>query len=111
MKRFCSVYALLLISCFSLAQKKALPVITSPKFKKDTINIKKFGAVADGNFLNTKAINDAIAAMNKKGGGVVLIPSGLWLTGPIVLKSNINLHLVNGATLLFTPDKNQYPLI
>ncbi len=49
--------------------------------------------------------------MNKKGGGVVLIPSGLWLTGPIVLKSNINLHLANGATLLFTADKNEYPII
>jgi len=49
--------------------------------------------------------------MNKKGGGVVLIPAGLWLTGPIVLKSNINLHLANGATLLFTADKNEYPLV
>jgi len=111
MKRFFSVYAFLLFSFFSVAQKRTLPVITSPKFKKDTVNIKKFGAVADGNFLNTKAINAAIASMNKKGGGVVLIPAGLWLTGPIVLKSNINLHLTNGATLLFTPDKDQYPLI
>jgi polygalacturonase len=41
----------------------------------------------------------------------VLVPHGLWLTGPIVLKSNINLHLAVGATLLFTEDFNQYPLI
>ncbi len=111
MKRLFSAYILMLLSIFSFAQKTALPVITSPKFKKDTVSIKKFGAIADGNFLNTKAINDAIVAMNKKGGGVVLVPSGLWLTGPIVLRSNINLHLANGATLLFTPDKNEYPLI
>ena len=111
MKRLVSAHILLALSFFSIAQKPSLPVITSPKFKKDTINIKKFGAVADGNFLNTKAINDAIIAMNKKSGGVVLIPSGLWLTGPIVLKSNVNLHLANGATLLFTADKNEYPLV
>jgi polygalacturonase len=88
-----------------------MPVVIAPKFKKDTVNIKKFGAVPDGNTLNTKAINNAIDAINKKGGGVVLVPSGLWLTGPVVLKSNVNLHLAAGATLLFTDDKSQYPLV
>lgn len=111
MKRLFSLHILLLLSISSFAQKTAMPVITVPKFKKDTINIKKLGAVADGYVLNTKTINNAIVAMNKKGGGVVLVPSGLWLTGPIVLKSNINLHLAKGATLLFTSDKNEYPLI
>jgi len=96
---------------FAFAQKEKLPVIKSAVFKKDTINIKKHGAVADGNTLNTKSINGAIDALNKKGGGVVLIPAGLWLTGPIVLKNNINLHLAAGATLLFTADKNEYPLV
>jgi polygalacturonase len=88
-----------------------LPVIVAPKFKKDTTSIVKFGAVPDGNTLNTKAINNAIDACNKKGGGVVLVPAGLWLTGPIVLKSNVNLHLATGATLLFTADKSQYSLV
>ncbi|HET6722663.1 MAG TPA: glycoside hydrolase family 28 protein, partial [Chitinophagaceae bacterium] len=101
----------LVFSVLGLAQKTTLPVVSIPKFKKDTLVIKKFGAVADGHFLNTKAINDAITALNKKGGGVVLIPPGLWLTGPIIIKSNINLHLTTGATLLFTGDKNEYPLI
>jgi len=96
---------------FAFAQKEKLPVIQSPVFKKDTLNIKKYGAIADGNTLNTKAINDAIETLSKKGGGVVLVPSGLWLTGPIVIKNNINLHLTSGATLLFTPDKNKYPLV
>ncbi|HEX6849203.1 MAG TPA: glycoside hydrolase family 28 protein, partial [Chitinophagaceae bacterium] len=96
---------------FVFAQKEKLPVIKSPVFRKDTVTIKKYGAVADGNTLNTKSINGAIDALSKKGGGVVLIPPGLWLTGPIVLKNNINLHLANGATLLFTPDKNEYPLV
>ncbi len=90
---------------------KKMPVVISPKFKKDTLSILKFGAVPDGNALNTKSINTAIETCNKKGGGVVLVPSGLWLTGPIVLKSNVNLHLAAGATLLFTADKTEYPLV
>lgn len=94
-----------------IAQWNKLPVIVSPKFRKDTISIVKHGAVPDGHTLNTKSINAAIIACNKKGGGVVLVPSGLWLTGPVVLKSNVNLHLATGATLLFTEDKNEYPLV
>lgn len=111
MKRFIFSTTLTIFSTICFSQKTNLPVITQPKFKKDTISIKKFGAVADGYFLNTKAINGAIESMSKKGGGVVIVPPGLWLTGPIVLKSNVNLHVTSGATLLFTPDKNEYPLI
>ena len=88
-----------------------LPVVIAPKFKVDTINIKKFGAIADGITLNTKSINDAINACNKNGGGVVLIPGGMWLTGPIVLKSNVNLHINRDAVLQFTSDFTQYPLV
>ena len=88
-----------------------LPVIIAPKFKKDTLSIVTHNAVPDGYTLNTKSINNAIDALSKKGGGVVLVPKGLWLTGPVVLKNNINLHLANGATLLFTDDQNEYPLV
>ncbi|MEO7925074.1 MAG: glycoside hydrolase family 28 protein [Chitinophagaceae bacterium] len=95
--------------CFSQAAK--LPVVPVPKFKKDTSNIAKLGAVPDGNTLNTKIINSAIDALSKKGGGVVWVPAGLWLTGPLVLKNNINLHLATGATLLFTKDFNEYSLV
>jgi polygalacturonase len=103
----------LLISFFySSAQFTGkLPVIIAPKFKKDTTSIAKFGAVSDGNTLNTKSINAAIEAVNKKGGGVVMVPAGLWLTGPVVLKSNVNLYLATGSTLLFTKDFDQYPLV
>ena len=88
-----------------------LPDVLSPKFKNDTFNIKKFGAVADGITLNTKSINNAINACNKNGGGVVLVPGGMWLTGPIVLKSNVNLHINRDAVLQFTSDFTQYPLV
>jgi len=98
------------------AQNKAyswnnLPKIARTVFKKDTFNIVKYGAKADGFTLNTKSINAAITACNAKGGGVVLIPQGLWLTGPIVLKSNVNLHVSRAALLQFTDDKSQYPLV
>ena len=111
MKKLLSILVTFAFTSTVFCQQQKLPVVISPKFKKDTLSITKFGAVADGNTLNTKSINAAIDALNKKGGGVVFIPAGLWLTGPIVLKSNINLHLVTGATLLFTSDKSQYPLV
>jgi len=109
MKRFLILAVLLPVFC--AGQRQPLPVALLPKFKKDTVNILKFGALPDGNTLNTKNITAAIDAMAKKGGGVVLVPAGLWLTGPLVLKSNINLSLANGATLLFTDDQNEYPLV
>lgn len=111
MKKIFSILFFALFFSGAIAQWSKLPVVISPRFKKDTISIVKHGAVADGYTLNTKNINAAIETMHKKGGGVVLVPAGLWLTGPVVLKSNINLHLAAGATLLFTKDKNEYPLV
>jgi polygalacturonase len=93
------------------AQSPKLPAIQQPVFRKDTLSVVVKGAKPDGYALNTKAINDAITAMHQKGGGVVLVPQGLWLTGPVLLKSNVNLHLSVGATLLFTNDFDQYPLV
>lgn len=88
-----------------------LPFIYQPHFKKDTFDIRSFGAVNDGVTLNTKAINQAITACATKGGGTVLIPAGLWMTGPIVLQSKVELHAVQNALILFTPDRTQYPLV
>jgi polygalacturonase len=88
-----------------------LPVISLPVFKKDSFNIIKYGAKADGVSLNTKSINAAIIACNKNGGGVVVIPAGFWLTGPVEIKSNVNLHLQKNALLQFTTDFSQYSLV
>lgn len=93
------------------AQKTVRMPVAKAIFKKDTFNIKNYGAIADGITLNTKAINDAINACNQKGGGVVFIPTGMWLTGPVELKSNVNLHLQKNAILQFTKDRSQYKLI
>lgn len=111
------VAVLLLAGCFtSWAQAQQyswqrLPQVRKPVFKKDTINISKYGSKADGITLNTASINKAIAACSSKGGGVVLIPQGLWLTGPLVMKSNVNLHVSRAALLQFTDDKSQYKLV
>lgn len=86
--------------------------IVQPRFGTRVFSIADFGAVA-GNpgVLNTKAINSAVEACSKKGGGVVMVPAGTWHTGPIVLKSNVNLQVSEGAVLLFTADTSQYPKV
>jgi polygalacturonase len=85
--------------------------IVRPSFPNNKVNIVDFGAVADGVTLNTKSINNAINAIVAKGGGTVVIPSGLWLTGPINLKDNVCLFTEKGALVRFTADYNEYPLI
>ena len=96
--------------CFAGAQQNILPAVKTTSFKKDSFNIITFGAVNDGVTLNTKSINDAIIACNKKGGGVVVVPKGMWLSGPIYILSNVNLHLQKNALLQFTNDLSQYNL-
>ena len=85
--------------------------VQQPTFPDHSRSIVEFGAVADGITLNTEAFAKAIDAVSQKGGGTVIVPAGLWLTGPIVLKSNINLHLEENALVLFTADHTQYPII
>jgi hypothetical protein len=102
--------AILLAASFGVSAQ-VLPKIELPVFKKDSFNIVQYGAKADGITLNTNAINNAIAACSKKGGGVVVVPAGLWNTGPVVLKSHVNLHLQKGSVLQFTKDFDQYPLV
>src|SRR3970040_2001521 len=88
-----------------------MAIVKEPIIPNNTVNIKDFGAVNGGAVLNTKAFADAIAAVSKKGGGKVIIPPGIWLTGPIILKSNIELHAQTGALIKFSTDKSLYPLI
>ncbi|PUV26446.1 glycoside hydrolase family 28 protein [Sphingobacterium athyrii] len=88
-----------------------LPEVELPQFRKDTLNIEKFGAKGDGYTLNTKSINEAISASSKSGGGVVVVPAGYWLSGPITLKSNVNLHLDENAFLQFTADFDEYKIV
>jgi len=88
----------------------AMPAVPEPVIPAHSVSLKDFGGVGDGKTLNTSAFSKAIAACAAAGGGRVVVPAGQWLTGPIELKSNIDLHTEAGATVVFTPDRTQYPL-
>jgi len=105
------VNSLFLISGCLPAAGQQVPLPEEASFKKDTFNITHYGAKGDGIVLNTEAINKVIETCSAKGGGTVMIPSGLFLTGPVVLRSNVNLHLMKGAVLQFSENYDDYPLI
>jgi polygalacturonase len=88
-----------------------MPRVVEPEIPDYEVSITDFGAVSDGQTLNSEAIAKAIADVSEKGGGRVIIPRGLWLTGPIILKSNIDLHAEAGALVIFSKNKDLYPLI
>ena len=88
-----------------------MPTVIPPVFPNNDVNIKDFGGIEDGKTLNTEAFAKAIQALSDMGGGRLIVPAGVWFTGPIVLKSNINLHLEMGAVILFADDENLYPII
>lgn len=77
-------------------------------FPERDFSIADYGAVAGGEVSNTEAIARTIQACHQAGGGRVVVPAGEWLTGPIHFKSNINLHLEEGATLRFTDNPSDY---
>jgi len=85
-----------------------IPAIKRPAIAKRTIDVRDYGAVGDGRTVNTKAFAKAIAACAAKGGGRVLVPEGIWLTGPIHLKSKIDLHVSKGAELRFSDKFSDY---
>ena len=88
-----------------------MPRVERPSFPDYAVSILQYGAKGDGITLNTKAINEAIQAVHTHGGGKVIIPEGLWLTGPIELLSNVNLHTEKNALVIFTNDFSSYPII
>jgi len=88
-----------------------MPEISLPCIPQRQVSIIAFGAQGDGRTLNTLAFNRAIEACHAEGGGRVIVPAGIWLTGPIALKDNIELHLQKNACLLFTPQLDQYPVV
>ena len=89
----------------------SMPEVSQPSFPDYEVNIRDFGALSDGVTLNTEAINNAIKAVSSKGGGKVIIPEGLWLTGPVVLLSNVNLYTEKNALIVFSSDTSLYPII
>jgi polygalacturonase len=110
---------------FNCAAQKSTDVLTNPwkvkqeiekavvvpTFKNKTYNIVDFGAKSGGQVNNSEAFKKAIETCTKNGGGKVIVPSGKFLTGPIHLDNNVNLHLEDGAEILFSTKSSDYPLV
>ena len=77
-----------------------------PSMAGAVYNVCDYGAKGDGKTLDSPAINAAIEAAVKEGGGQVLLPAGTYLCGSIRLKSNIDLHLAAGCTILAASPKD-----
>jgi len=88
-----------------------MPVLSPPTFPDYSVSVADFGGVGDGISLNTGAFAKAMDHLSSRGGGRLIVPAGVWFTGPIVLQSNINLHLEDRSIILFSPDKDLYPLV
>lgn len=85
-----------------------MPVIEPPVFSAAVFDIRKFGAQCGTNTLNTKAFQLAIAECSRNGGGTVLAPPGVWLTGAIHLRGNVRLHLEEGSIIRFSDRAHDY---
>ncbi|MBX2843739.1 MAG: glycoside hydrolase family 28 protein [Flammeovirgaceae bacterium] len=89
-----------------------LEEIKLPVFSDKQYLITEFGAIGDGITDNSEGIKKAIEACNTAGGGKVIVPAGKFLSGAIYLKSNVNLHLEEGAEILFSTNPDDYlPLV
>ncbi|HPR30938.1 MAG TPA: glycoside hydrolase family 28 protein [Prolixibacteraceae bacterium] len=105
-----------LISCTSTNEKndpwayaqQIVAGIQEPSFPDKTYSILDYGAKAEPDFSSTQPINAAIEACSQNGGGKVLVPEGVFFTGAIHLKSNVNLVLTEKAVLSFSVDPADY---
>ena len=120
MKQAIGVFTLLLVALcarasnidFDKAFKESTKIekqIKRTSFAKRTFYITDFGAKPHNEAEPChEAINQAITACSLAGGGTVVVPKGTFFTGPITLKSNVNLHVSEGATLKFSTDQSLY---
>ena len=85
--------------------------VLRPEIPSLEVDIRDFGGIGDGVALNSDAFAKAIDYLSTKGGGKVVVPTGVWLTGPITMKDNIELHIKPDAVLLFSTDRDLYPIV
>ena len=88
-----------------------MPKVQAPRIPSCSVNLLDFGGAPDGVTLNTQAFADAIDALVQKGGGRLVVPAGIWRTGPIGLQSHIELNVDKNAIIVFDPDQDLYPII
>ncbi|MCH4100562.1 MAG: glycoside hydrolase family 28 protein [Prevotella sp.] len=85
-----------------------MPAVTAPVIPVTRTSLSDFGGRGDGVTSNTKAFRAAILSLSQRGGGHLEVPDGIYLTGPISMMSNIDLHLEKNAIIVFSPDKKEY---
>lgn len=114
----CLIAAITLASCSSKGYAYLyedlpfeMPQVERPTIPVRAVDIRDFGGVGDGVTLNSEAFANAIDALTEVGGGRLVVPTGVWLTGPITLKDNIDLHIRPDAVLLFSTDRDLYPIV
>lgn len=88
---------------------KSDPITAATKIRREVFHITSYGAAGDGKTINTSAIQKAIDACSP--GGVVNIPEGTFITGPLFLKSNMTLYLHEKAVLIGSKDIKDYPVM
>lgn len=88
-----------------------MPLVERPPIPLQSVDISEFGGVGNGITLNSKAFERAISHLAELGGGKLVVPQGVWLTGPIELDNNIELHVSENAILVFSQDKSLYPIV
>ncbi len=87
---------------------KPMPEVVVPTIPDNNVSITECGGVGDGITMNTIAFQKAISKLNKLGGGHLNVPAGIYLTGLISLKDNIDLHIERNAMILLSPDKKDH---
>ena len=88
-----------------------MPRVELPSIPNRSVVLTDFGGIGDGVTLNTDAFAAAIDALVKQGGGRLIVPAGVWRTGPIELKSHIELYVDKDAIVVFDPNQDLYPII
>ena len=103
--------AIMLAGCAQGAKSASGHQDNQPRIPSRSVSLADFGGVGDGTTLNTDAFAKAIAHLSQKGGGRLVVPAGIWFTGPIGLESNIELNLDKDAIIVFSTDQDLYPII
>lgn len=97
--------------CIAAACCRVDVQVLRPEIPSRTVCLTDFGAVGDGQTLCSEAFASAIGELSSRGGGHLVVPAGVWLTGPITFRDNIDLHLEANAVVEFSTDRDLYPIV
>ena len=107
----CVIVAAMTVCAGCSATHSNEPKLPGAPLVVQEFNVKEYGAVGDGKTADTAALQRAITACVESGGGQVVVPAGTYLTGPLTLGSNLDLHVEAGAVVQFSPKRRDYPLV